>query len=217
MIDDDELPILTQVLRTGSGHPAALARVAPAAAAAAAEPDARVEPSFARALVIGSDPEDDDLPASYKADAIADPRRIDLKSNDVFLRSAPTHEAFTDTIDEPDLLASTALDDEPDAFTTVASVEPGSFGRRPLIIHAEADPQFAARIREAVLDDLSSRIDTELDARIAQTLHAGLEAAIAQLQVSLRAELAEALRDVVGHAVEDAIRRTRPASPSDDR
>jgi|GEM_PF-2240987 len=212
MIDDDELPILTQVLRTGSGHAPALDRVAHGEPVAS---DARIEPSFGRALVIGSDAEDDDLPPSYQADAARDAHRIDLKSNDVFLRTAPTHEAFTDAIDEPDLLASMSLDVGPDAFTTVAPAAPGSFTHRPLLAHADADPAFAAEIREAVLDDLSSRIDTELDARIAQTLHAGLEAAIAQLQVSLRAELAEALRDVVGHAVDDAIRRARPSSSID--
>ena len=214
MIEDDDLPVLTQVLRTGSGLAPAVDRVF---LDAAVPNDARVEPSFPRALVIGNEAEDDDLPPSYRAEAIADPRRIDTKSNDVFLRTAPTDDAYDESIDEPHFLAH-APPGETDAYTTIppaTPATPASSSRHSPIARADVDAAFAAQIRDAVLDDLSSRIDTEFDARIAQTLHAGLEAALAQLQASLRAELAEALRDVVGRAVDDAIRRTLP-SPSAD-
>ena len=74
-----------------------------------------------------------------------------------------------------------------------------------------------ARVRESVLDDLSTRIDTELDARIAQAMHAEVETAIAQLQVHLRDHLTLALRDVVARAVDDAIARVPPLATDSDR
>ena len=51
-------------------------------------------------------------------------------------------------------------------------------------------------VRDSVLVALQTRIDTELDARIAQALHREVETAIAQLQDKLRDGLTEALRDV---------------------
>jgi hypothetical protein len=80
----------------------------------------------------------------------------------------------------------------------------------------DPDATLALRVRNSVLQELSGRIDTELDARIAQTLHAGLETALAQLQTSLRIELGEALRDVVGNAVDEAIRRLGDPSRAND-
>ena len=85
----------------------------------------------------------------------------------------------------------------PNSRLAVAGAEP-----------APEDPAvFAARVRDAVLENLSARIDTELDARIAQAIHAEVETALAQLQGSLRAQLSEALKDVVGRAVDEEIAR----------
>ncbi len=70
---------------------------------------------------------------------------------------------------------------------------------------AEVPAVAARRIRDAVIDDLRARIDTELDARIAQALHVEVESVLAQLQHNLRAHLSDALRDVVAKAVDEAI------------
>lgn len=259
--EDDDLPVLTQVLRTGSGqvpmamHGRAHSREydweAPGASldfGVDARQDPEGEPTWPRALVIGSDPEPrdrgrigesrdrpatDDAPSPDRADtaagpassqsmsasnmSVADPRRIDLRDNDVFLRTAPTDTVFADLIDEPPLVARDGARQVGDVGEATSSMMasrdvPLAFREQT----SERDASFARRVRDSVLDELSSRIDTELDARIAQTLHAELETALAHLQTRLRAELAEALRDVVGRAVDDAVRRLRDA-PSTDR
>lgn len=221
--EDDDLPVLTQVLRTGNGEP-------PAADDAGAErrpvsgssihlrfddvdhPDDT--PGWPRALVIGNDPDvNEDAAASEPHATVADPRRIDLLHHDVFLRTAPTDAQSVERFDEPPLVERLAVDGD----ATIGRDVPLVFRDRTAIAAREAEATFALRIRDSVLQELSARIDTELDARIAQTLHAGLETALAHLQTSLRVELAEALRDVVGHAVDDAVARVRDAPRSDGR
>ncbi len=93
--------------------------------------------------------------------------------------------------------------DEPE-FATVA----------PPVAARQEDPVlFAERVRDAVLENLSARIETELDARVAQAIHAEVETALAQLQSNLRSQVAEALRDVVGRAVDEEISRLRALPP----
>lgn len=78
---------------------------------------------------------------------------------------------------------------------------------------AEAEA-LASRVQDAVLQDLKGRIDTELDARIAQALRFELEVALASLQGGLREQLASGLRDVVHRAVQDEITRLqKPEGP----
>ena len=77
---------------------------------------------------------------------------------------------------------------------------------------AEAEA-LASRVHDAVLQDLASRIDTELDARIAQALRFELEVALASLQGGLREQLASGLRDVVHRAVQDEISRLQTEGP----
>ena len=110
-----------------------------------------------------------------------------------------------------------ANDADDDSRDTVVAIEPAidpavaSADESALVDASTPLPfdhdAFAVRVREAVLNDLSARIDTELDARIAQTLHAELEAALASLQDNLREQLAEAMRDVVRRAVDEQVAR----------
>ena len=260
--DDDDLPVLTQVLRIGNGRPPRFAAHHADRAASGIPPDARSaavraadgESSWPHPLVIGSDAEPDvdasidgshdptsrvdaaagfdlehavhgvDGAAPASADTVADPRRIDLR-DDVFLRSAPTDVAFSGRIDQPPLVVrhdgvhAAGPDNAvaPNAASVAASRDvPLVFRDPPSTTSAEADATFAMQVRDRVLRELSGRLDTELDARIAQTLHAALESALARLQTDLRIELAEALRDVVGNAVDDAIARLPARSAYDD-
>ena len=116
--------------------------------------------------------------------------------------------------------ANDADDDGDDASRDAAvAIEPASVPEvasadESALVDASTPPPFdhdafAVRVREAVLNDLSARIDTELDARIAQTMRAELEAALASLQDNLREQLAEAMRDVVRRAVEEQVARLR--------
>ena len=266
--DDDDLPVLTQVLRTGGRLPAPGGDHpddwTPAGASTDRHGDAHDdpggEPEWPRALVIGSDaePHEDggselrDWPVTQEPavfrnghaaantsgagaffDAMptaADPRRIDLRDNDVFLRTSPTGTAFGGLFDEPPLVvrhtdavdegagagAPAAADASTASSAIVSRDVPLVFRQAPSSGPA-LDATFALRVRDSVLQELSGRIDTELDARVAQTLHAELETALAHLQNTLRVELAEALRDVVGHAVDDAIRRLDTSSRIDDK
>ena len=270
--DDDDLPVLTQVLRTGGRLPAPTGDHPgdwmPARASVDRRDDTHddpgSEPEWPRALVIGSDADADahedvdsevrEWPVTQESavfrnghatanpsgagaffDAMptaADPRRIDLRDNDVFLRTSPTGTAFSGLFDEPPLVvrqadavdegagavAPAAAEASTDSTASSAMVSrdvPLTFRQAPSSAPV-LDATFALRVRDSVLQQLSGRIDTELDARIAQTLHAELETALAHLQNTLRIELAEALRDVVGHAVDDAIRRLDASSPIDD-
>jgi hypothetical protein len=86
--------------------------------------------------------------------------------------------------------------------------EIASYQVPPFDLPVTEDPAaFAAQVRDAVLENVSGRIDTELDARIAQAIHAEVETALARLQGSLRAQLSEAFKDVVGRAVDEEIAR----------
>lgn len=214
MIDeDDDLPVLTQVLRTSGAHPplpASSIDVEPLTIlpvhAIPDEPavDARVEPVLSHPLVIGVDSEnghglDGDAAgerfAAFPPDPVADPRRLGRPYEDPFSATVPLGAPAGERLDEPPLLAgpSDRTPSSPDPFAPIGNIA--------------REAAMAAELRAAVLADLRARIDTELDARIAQTLHAGLETALGRLQAQLREELGAALRDVVARAVDDAIAR----------
>jgi hypothetical protein len=169
--DDDDLPVLTQVLRIGSGP--MLRRINPAPADGVVDPGATALERVAipDQLVIGNEPRQD-------AEAEA-----------------------------ADLVAVPML--PPDA-----EPERSSVNAPEAVVPIEDPATLARRVREAVLADLVTRIDTELDARIAQAIHIEVETAVAQLQDKLRVHLTESLRDVVARAVDDEIGRlTQPVDP----
>jgi hypothetical protein len=208
---DDDLPVLTHVLRTGDG------RMPPPLTSPLDDlyhdfDINQFDDMPTPQIVIGNEPElpiadhalapfDDAMidAATRDEDIVADPRQA--VGHDAFQLSQDAdarHDGVATTIHEPELLATndSATPETPDVD-------------RPLDFATPAiDPvALAARVRESVFNDLSARIDTELDARIAQTMHAEVETALAQLQRNLRIQLTEALRDVVGRAVDEEIAR----------
>jgi hypothetical protein len=211
MIEDDDLPVLTQVLRTSSGQ----RPIVSWPIEVLAEPlDVRPfnEMLTMRPLVIGNETRDVHVDEPVEAaveeiaqaqpEAVADPRHVDGHGPDSFGLSQdhdgarPVTAASLNLIDEPELMPSTEA--QP------SSMEPLGFDTK----FAPADTRaLASQVREAVLTDLLGRIDTELDARIAQAMHAEIETALAHLQGNLRTHLTEALRDVVSRAVDEEIAR----------
>ncbi len=219
MIDeDDDLPVLTQVLRTAGGHPPYVSQPAGRASLVLTPIHAphhasvddfgvgpRVEPGLAPPLVIGIDSEAGhgidayaiaDRFAATPRDPVADPRRVERPYGDAFSSTVPTGPSSSDALDEPHLVAASAAGAStamPDPYVTIAT----------------GSSSLADEIRAQVLEDLRARIDTELDARIAHTLHAGVESALGLLQAQLREELGAALRDVVARAVDEAVAQRR--------
>lgn len=211
--DDDDLPVLTQILRTGTTTAATIDREANGERidGAVATLD---EPLLADELVIGSDP-DGEAPAIVAETAAAD---------DAF-DDGPNAAALA--IDVPDFVEH-APPVEPTVLSfvdapAVARSEPASAfaqpfdGRdiEPLAPAPQAIPEsspvedpatVALRLRDAVLDDLLVRVGPELDARIAQALHAEVETALGRMQHNLRGHLTDALRDVVARAVAEQMR-----------
>lgn len=208
---DDDLPVLTHVLRTGDG------RMPPPLTSPLDDlyhdfDIHQFDDMPPSQIVIGNEPEpsaddralapfDDAMigAATSEQDIVADPSQtIERDAFQLSQDADALHESVATTIDEPELLAANdgATPETPDVD-------------RPLDFATPAiDPAaLAARVRESVFNDLSARIDTELDARIAHTMHAEVETALAQLQRNLRVQLTEALRDVVGRAVDEEIAR----------
>ena len=190
--EDDDLPVLTQVLRVGSGA----AGTGPLRAAGDAPADAITESSIdemllADQLVIGTEPHVGLEPYIPLTTPLSDAGTADGES-----LSLPPAPALIVPFVEP-LDAPAHSHGDP----VVASGEGAAMDTPiPAPLDTEA---LAVRIRESVLNDLAARIDTEFDARIAQTLRAEVEAALASLQANLREQLADAVRDVVRRAVED--------------
>ena len=128
----------------------------------------------------------------------------------------PANEA-TGNAQEPRNAANDAEDADAAQREAAATVEPAAVSAQEHVpIDATAavpfdHDAFAMRVRESVLNDLSARVDTEFDARIAQTLRAEVEAALANLHANLREQLADAMRDVVRRAVEEEVARLRQA------
>jgi hypothetical protein len=210
-IGDDDLPVLTHVLRTGDG------RMPPPLTSPLDDlyhdfDIHQFDDMPTPRIVIGNEPEppaddralapfDDALIDAATSDQgiVADPRQT--IGHDAFRLSQDAdalHDSVATAIDEPALLAAHdgATPETPDVDRPLDFATP------------TIDPvALAVRVRESVFNDLSARIDTELDARIAQTMHAEVETALAQLQRNLRVQLSEALRDVVGRAVDEEIAR----------
>jgi hypothetical protein len=197
MNEDDDLPILTQVLRTGNAPPAAVI-------------DPRLDDAFhehfdihpfddgplSRQIVIGHDAQES--PVADDASVVADPHEAGAHDPFGLAQDADARHgmSFASTIVEPPmhLAGSVAppMHDTPIDFSVPS-----------------ATAEWAARVRDAVVDDLATRIDTELDARIANALHLEVETVLAQLQARLRTHLKDALRDVVARAVDEEIVRIR--------
>ncbi|MEO8936502.1 MAG: hypothetical protein ABI277_07400 [Burkholderiaceae bacterium] len=212
-MNDDDLPVLTQVLRTGSGRREA--SIPPPVESPDDALDVRpVEETWmAERLAIGNEPARrvDDYP-TQPSDRVVGPH--------VMHDASGLHEA--DSLQPPqEHDARHAVEAEGGTFGASHMYEAaGSRALDPRVtpIPPEDLASLALRVRDAVLDDLRTRIDTELDARIAQVMHAEVETALAQLQVNLRTHLTEALRDVVQRAVDEEVARlTAPARPGDAR
>ena len=220
-MSDDDLPVLTHVLRTGSvpvAGPGGSMAVAPAPTAPPAlddDPDDvfGVEPPASPA----SEPSIDfghghrAMPSAVDAPPAATPlARSDIVADP---RQKRRREAFGPFADDDDLEFPGTMDpiDEPELIATVSDRHrqgtPISLDT-PLDFSVPPDTAALARsIRQAVLDDLAGRIDVELDARIAQAMRTEIETALSQLQGNLRHHLTEALRDVVARAVDAEIAR----------
>lgn len=233
MTDDDDLPVLTQILRTGSGvrvattphdedgatgldvRPVSGLSIATSYAAPLDSPEADVasahdedDATGTGAAVDGVDAADAGASNGHPdtgAHADARPDAFVLpQDHDVAL----PHPSPRIVLDEPAL----ALSNEAPAAAP-DPVEPARPDTSADHWHAVSE-----RVRTMVLDDLGPRIDTEFDARIAQAMHAEIETALAHLQGALRDHVAHALRDVVGRAVDAEVARLRatpmePATP----
>lgn len=182
---DDDLPILTEVLRVGpSRRP-----VFPAPQPRPATDEPSLLPSQ---VVVGHD-------VQARLEPYVAPSTFDVPRDEV-----PGEELFSPIASEaerPPLAIAPFL-----AHPTgpSAQAEAGAPPQAPVDLDA-----LGAAIRESVLHDLASRIDTELDARIAQALHVEVESAVARLAETLRDQLAHALRDVVRRAVDQEIAQRR--------
>lgn len=212
--EDDDLPVLTQVLRIGGGR----AVVAGDAHAFSESPPDEIPPNDE--LVIGSEPHHESAPdasPTIAVDAVARDRESTADSATHATIEHATHSTADPTVHVIEPAAHATTEPTAHSMPEHASLQATS----PLIVPfmdpvdtSPSRPEIAltdasARVREAVLNDLSARIDTELDARIAQTLRAELETALGSLQVKLREELADAMRDVVRRAVDEELARQR--------
>jgi hypothetical protein len=206
--DDDDLPVLTHVLRTGDGR-------MPRSLMTPVDDDSYVdefgihhfeEAPLTRQIVIGHDPQQpaDDLDGATingefvptTSVPVADPRHA---HRDPFRLSQDIDagHGHIEPIDEPHLIGDAH---ERDAGPVLID--------RPIDFAKPIDSALmATRLRDSIITNLASRIDMELDARIAQVLHAEIESALAQLQANLRSHLTEALRDVVAKAVGEELAR----------
>lgn len=243
MIDDD-IPVLTQILRTGDRSPA-IEPITLDDDAVASEPAVMFD-----ALIIGSEvpapdiegrraPLDEtDAGRGRASDAIGDEtddRHAGEHAGDSF-RLPQDHDhstaaARSERLNEPEI--GTAVGPTPvTAAGQIAIREPGGGQRseehgqpseRRINPFLSGEPRerrqgsddfslqrfasITSSVRDSVLVALQTRIDTELDARIAQAMHREVETAIAHLQDKLRDGLTAALRDVVARAVDDEMTR----------
>ena len=218
--DDDGIPVLTDVLRLGSG-PVIRTRD---------ESVAREDDPVLHALVIGNEPPqgvESYLQEQSVAPADAAPStdpQVDLIEDFV----VTSHQEFWEESATPHFEAVVAIEPAVEAIdesatSVVEEHTPDEPDHQAIVDEAALvdaskpapfdDEALAVRLRDeftqGVLDDLSSRIDTELDARIAQAMRAEVENALGGLQVQLREHLGDALRDVVRRAVDDEMTRLR--------
>ena len=214
--DDDDLPLLTEVLRSGGI----------ADARAGAKADSVSVNTHAESA------EEDDATANAASDHEARDDNGAPQDEEFVIGTMPDEEAASPSIiflgmsvqaSSSDAALAPEADASPfemeeveEAATESAAVEPTlADPASPLAAPLETAPaptsfdadDMAARVRIAVLEKLSQRIDTELDARLAQTVTAQLKTALVGLQAALRESLAATLRDVVRRAVDDEIAR----------
>lgn len=204
--DDDDLPVLTQILRTGvADRTDTRSRARPFAVDALDPRKVADAPWLTDQLDIGHAPTHEIEPYLNPSFDVVLPAFPDERpdANEATEEPRPS-DAFGLSQDHDAPQALGIAYDEPEY-----SVDPPA--DTPAEVQVEApreDPTvFAERVRDAVLDTLGTRIDTELDARVAQAIRVEVETALAQLQANLRTHLAEALKDVVGRAVDEEIAR----------
>lgn len=231
--EHDDLPVLTQVLRIGGGRAAIPGVSEPGEALLGVTESPLDEILLTDQLVIGTEPHqglepyvplttplsdeavgDDEPLAQVMTPSLIvpfmEPVDVPAPSGEGATSDAPIDAVETTpqqgraANDADDVLPESAMAIEPAPASTDESALVASSTPTPFDYDA-----FAVRVREAVLNDLLARIDTEFDARIAQTLHAELEAALASLQDNLREQLADAIRDVVRRAVDEQVARLR--------
>lgn len=239
--EDDDLPVLTQVLRVGSDRAGAgpLRGASDASTGLVAELPLE-EILLADQLVIGTEPHVGLEPYIPLTTPLSDRGAADGES----LSRSLTSPLIVPFIAPQDTRArsngGTASDASREAGTGLEQLRAAndagdalserempmvpvaaSLGERAPVDSPTPPPfehdAFAVRVRESVLNDLSARIDTEFDARIAQTLWAEVEAALASLQANLREQLADAVRDVVRRAVEEEMARLRDKTRGEPR
>lgn len=213
MTKDDDLPVLTQILRTGHADPAEAKASRHGERTAHALDPRTVDPAAwpSDPLVIGHEPPRASGDALVPSFDVAPPMSyVDDRGPGIAdeNRGPPVADLFVLPQDHDAPQALGTAYDEPEF-----SAEPPT--EAPHDVAREDAAAFTARVRDAVLHDLSARIDTELDARVAQAIHVEVENALARLQASLRTHLAEALKDVVGRAVGDEIARLSTQRPID--
>ena len=212
MSEDDDYPVLTQVLRTGGGarlEAALPIRVEPAFEQLDVRPpsDAWSQP-LEDGTAIDADatslqahglqrPDNDPQAPGYDDGEQGGAPLVSLARPDVF-------DLPQDSDGRHAPASSAVVFDEPEIGLRPPTTEPAP--------SADDWKRLTDAVRASVLDDLGARIDTEFDARIAQVMHAEIETALARLQSALRDHLAEALRDVVGRAVEVEVMRRRTAA-----
>ena len=204
--DDDDLPVLTQILRTGNVRPSPEDQAPTSVESRAAQHEAMSaeDTLMADQLVIGHDEHHEIegyLTPSFHVSSADHAHEVHAE-DDAHHAHQPDAFRLSQDHDGPHGARSGAFD-EPEIATIAAPADA-----------PQEDPAvFAERVRAAVLENLSARIETELDARVAQAVHAEVETALAQLQANLRSHVAEALRDVVGRAVDEEIARLRALPP----
>ncbi len=212
--EDDDLPVLTHILRTADGRAASSAGAYGPVGHEGFDFDVRPfeDAQTASAIVIGHE-----LPEP--------PHAADAAASATTSIAAPTT-AVPAPLVEPVIVADPRQDMRHDAFNLAQDTDEAASAPaidEPLLVMPHDGPEptspdidttldfsmptIATRVREAVLEGLAMRIDTELDARIAQAIHAEVETALGRLQHTLRAQLGEALRDVVARAVDEEIAR----------
>ncbi len=208
--EDDGIPVLTDVIRLGTGPVAP-----PHRANVEALPD---DGPPAASLVIGSEAP----PADERADGVAPPVVVeDVPSTPSEGAADATDAPSVAALPSTDVADDAAVDEvrEPTSVDRTSTTDPPLADEAALVDASKPPPAddaaSAARWREAVLDDLAGRIDTELDARLAPAMRTAGGNARAGRQVELREHLGDALRDVVRRAVDDEMARARvPGPPS---
>jgi hypothetical protein len=202
--EDDDLPVLTNVLRTRTN-------VLPPPILSALDdihPDfdihaIEVAPMTSQ-IVIGNEPQYDE-DASLPGGPPTIGRWEDVASNVPDARLEPSRDAFRLSQDSEDHHLPAAIDEPEIMASPPPPPAPPARGEGT----PELSPEFAEDVREAVLRDLMGRIQIDFDARVAQAVHAELETALGGLQTRLRENLTAALRDVVALAVDEELERMR--------